>query len=125
MRLAWEARAGAQRDPVKQRTLPAGEYPLINYRIVDRSRPGEVWHLSGSGMKLRKIEVPASGELRIEVAPKLSVKQRFDGTSAGFEIRGVDAAGVSVYKNGKRIPMSYRILGDSGEEFAHGKMSYG
>ena len=124
-RLAWEARGDAPRDPSKQRTLPAGKYTLIGYRIVDRSRNGEVWHISGSGMKLRKLEVPASGEMRIEVAPKLTVKQRFDGASAGFEIRGSDGAGVTVYKNGKRIPMGYRLLGDKGDELDRGTMNYG
>ncbi len=124
-RLAWEARAEAPRETAKSRTLPAGEYTLIGYRIVDRSRPGEVWHLSGSGLKLRKIAMPASGEVRIEIASKLSVKQRFDGGSAGMEIRGADGAGVSIYKNGRRIPIGYRVLGDKGEELTRGKMNYG
>ncbi len=124
-RLAWEARGEAAREGAKARTLPAGEYTLVGYRIVDRSRPSEVWHLSGSGLKLRKIEVPASGELHIELAPKLSVKQRFDGSSAGMEIRGADGAGVSIYKNGHRILIGYRVLGEKGEELARGKMNYG
>ena len=124
-RLAWETRGETTPDSTRARTLPAGEYTLVGYRIVDRSRAGEVWHLSGSGLKLRKIAVPASGDLRIDIAPKLSLKQRFDGGSAGMEIRGADGAGVSIYKNGHRIPVGYRVLGDKGEELARGKMNYG
>ena len=124
-RLAWDARGETPRDIAKARTLAAGVYTLVGYRIVDRSRPGEVWHISGSGLKLRKIEVPASGEVHVELASKLSVKQRFDGGSAGMEIRGADGAGVSIYKNGRRIPIGYRVLGDKAEEIARGKMNYG
>jgi hypothetical protein len=98
---------------------------LVGYRIVDRSRKGEVWHLSGSGPKLRAIEVPASGELAIEVPARITVKQRFDGASAGMEIRGPDAAGVSIYKDGARIPIGYRLLSDAGGELARGKLNYG
>jgi hypothetical protein len=124
-RLAWEARKDEARSAAKARTIPAGEYALVGYRIVDRSREGEVWFVAGSGAKLRTIEVPASGELRIEVGTALSVNRRFDGKSAGMEIRGADEAGVSIYKNGKRIPIGYRVLGKSGEELARGKMNYG
>lgn len=125
VRLAWEARADSPRDAAKARTLPAGEYTLLGFRIVDRSRKGEVWHLSGSGLKLRKFTVPASGELKLAVGSSLSVKQRFDGASAGMEIRGADGAGVSIYKNGRRIPIGYRVLDDQGQELARGKMNYG
>ena len=125
LRLAWEARGDEARNWAKARTLPAGEYTLVGYRIVDRSRAGEVWFVAASGTKLRKIEVPASGELRIDIPSTLSVKQRFDGASAGMEIRGADKAGVSIYKNGKRIPIGYRVLAPDGKELASGKMNYG
>lgn len=125
VRLAWEERAGEPRNAAKARTLLAGEYTLVGYRIVDRSRVGEVWFEAGSGTKLRTIEVPATGELRIDVASALSVKHRFDGASAGMEIRGADKAGVSIYNNGKRIPIGYRVLGAAGEELTSGKMNYG
>ena len=77
MRLAWEARGDEARSAIRARTLPPGEYTLIGYRIVDRSRHGEVWHQSGSGTKLRKIEVPTSGALQIDVAkPRSSRSSR-------------------------------------------------
>lgn len=123
-RLAWEARGDAARD-MAARTLPAGEYTLIGFRIVDRSRAGEVWHLSGSGTKLRTIEVPENGELKLKLSAALTVKQRFNGSNAGMEIRGAHVAGVSIYKNGARIPIGYRVLGGKGEELAAGKMNYG
>ncbi|HTF88997.1 MAG TPA: hypothetical protein VK843_11350 [Planctomycetota bacterium] len=124
-RLAWEQRGEESRSTTKARTLAAGEYTLVGFRIVDRSRAGEVWHISGSGTKLRTIQVPATGALRLEVAAGLSVKQRFDGSSAGMEIRGADQSGVSIYKNGARIRVRYRVLGAKGEVLASGKMNYG
>lgn len=125
MRLAWEARENAPRPTEKFRTLPAGRYTVVGFRIVDRSRKDEVWHVSGSGPKLATIEVPASGELAIEVPAGLSIKSRFDGASAGMEIRGAFGAGVSIYRGGTRIPIEYRILSAAREELARGRMNYG
>lgn len=125
VRLAWEACGDAARDSVKGRTLPAGKYTLVGFRLFDRSRNGEVWFLSGTGTKLREIEIPASGALTLGVSRTLSVKQRFDGESAGMEIRGAHAAGASIYKNGARIPIAYRVLDESGAELTKGSMKYG
>lgn len=125
VRLAWEARGDAERETNDARTLPASKYTLIGYRVFDRSRPGEIWQISGSGPKLRTIEIPAAGEVTLALPRTLKIKQRFDGASAGMEIRGAHAAGVTIYKNGARIPMRYRVLDAADVELTKGSMHYG
>lgn len=125
VRLAWESRGDASREANRGRKLPAGKYTLLGYRLVDRSRAGEVWHVSGTGTKRKPIEIPAHGQIALGVPHEISVKQRFDGESAGMEIRGAHAAGLSIYKNGARIPIGYRVLDAGGAELTQGSMNYG
>lgn len=125
VRLAWEAQADAPREANRGRTLPAGKYTLVGYRLFDRSRANEVWHVSGTGTKRKPIEIPAQGPISLGVPRELSLKQRFDGASAGMEIRGAHQAGLSIYKNGARIPIGYRVLGADGVELTRGSMNYG
>lgn len=124
-RLAWEARGKAELEKGVAYSLPAGVYTLVGFRVFDRSRENEVWHISGTGSKLQRIEIPAQGEVELKISRAISLKQRFDGSSAGMEIRGAFAAGVSIYKNGARIPVGYRVLDAQGVELTKGAMNYG
>ncbi len=43
----------------------------------------------------------------------------------GFGIRGADGRGLSVYRNDKRVPVTYKVLSSKGKPLAWGKMNYG
>ena len=43
----------------------------------------------------------------------------------GFGIQSKDRHGLSIYKAGKRVPVTYKVLSSKGTPLARGKMNYG
>jgi hypothetical protein len=43
----------------------------------------------------------------------------------GFGIQGADGRGLSVYRNDKRVPVTYKLLARKGRVLASGGMNYG
>lgn len=124
VRLAWEPRDAFTMPSDRRRPLEPGEYRLVGYRVVRRDAAGARWHVSATG-KMRKLVVEDGRDLRVEVDERVHVAQRFDGKSAGMEIRGEGGAGLTIYREGKRIGVPYRVLGEGGAELARGDMRYG
>ena len=124
LRLAWEPREGLTMPQDRRRALEAGEYRIVGYRIVRRDASGTRWHVSASG-KIKKLVVESGRDLRVEVDERVRVAQRFDGSSAGMEIRGDGGAGLTIYRDGKRIGVPYRVVDESGIVLARGDMRYG
>ena len=121
--LVWTAK-----DKDRRRALPEGEYSLRTTRL-EREQQGKWWFISSSG--------PAKQTIRVQARPvtKLSIGDvvRFHGTAKrrrgklqlGFSITGEDVRGLSVYRDGKRVPVSFRVLDRGGKVLAHGPMNYG
>ena len=124
IRLAWEPREGLTMPQDRRRALEPGEYRLVGYRVVTRDASGLRWHVSATG-KMKKLVVESGRDLRVDVDERIRVAQRFDGKSAGMEIRGDGGAGLTIYRDGKRIPVPYRVVDDSGAVLARGDMRYG
>jgi len=124
VRVPWES-TGQKGVPKGKLAVPEGEYTLTSYRIVDRSREGEVWHVSATAKSIQEVSVVAGETVKVELDKTVHVKQRFKRGSIGMTITGMSAAGLSIYKNGKRIPMGWKLVTEKDEAVIHGKINYG
>lgn len=52
------------------------------------------------------------------------MKKRLHAGRVGMAITG-QKAGLTIYREGKRIPVRYRLVDAEGSELAAGKMNYG
>lgn len=120
-RLSWQAsEAAAERS----RSLPAGAYKLRTYRILGEA-DGVQWHVSASAPKIQMLEIRAGQETPLELAMGIEIDAKRHGQRAQMSITGHRGAGLSIYRDGVRIPMGYRILDRHGEELITGAMTYG
>jgi len=121
IRLAW---TGEKEDGERARALPAGEYTLRTYRIL-REAHGELWHVSATAPRIRTLAVHAGHDLALELDATIRVQAKTKGDQAQMTIQGEHGAGLSIYRAGKRIPIGYRVVDDTGVEVASGSMRYG
>ena len=131
IRLAWEPVGEAEPAPGVSavRPLPPGSYTLTGYRIVRRDDQGTPWFISAiSAHGMRKIEIKPGQTQTININPGVLVRTspgRNAGVPVTMAILGQQHAGLSIYKNGKRIPINYSITSPGGKLLETGKMKYG
>ncbi len=133
-RLAWEPVDGGEGTTpdgreARLRAVPPGHYTVIGYRLVRMDDAGTEWILSGIAPKgVRKFVVRAGQIHKIGIDPSITFGARGNARN-GFmiqvPIQGPHHAGVTIYKDGKRIPMNYVVTGAAGRELERGKMNYG
>jgi hypothetical protein len=122
VRVSWEESAnGADR----RRALPAGEYALVGYRLIREDGHGATWHVSAGGKTIRELELAAGSEQEIGIDPAIRMAPNVKHEDFGVAIQGESGAGLSIYKEGKRIPLGYRRLAADGKPLAEGKVNYG
>ena len=119
--LVWKGKRGS-------RSLPPGRYRLKTTRIA-RTKGKDHWFLSQTGPPLPPQQLPSDKTTRIDVGDSVhftpSVQREKGRLQLGFGIRGADGRGLSVYKNDKRVPVTYKLLSKGGRTLASGKMNYG
>jgi len=119
--LVWRGREEA-------RSLAPGTYRLRTTR-VGRTDGKAWWLLSSTGAPGRALEVKEGGEVAIEVGDTVhfdaKVKRAGDRLQLGFTIQGRDGRGLSVYRNDRRVPVTYEVLDAAGAVLAAGTMTYG
>lgn len=120
-RLSWEEGAGADR----RRALPAGAYTLVGYRIVAADAGGRLWHVSASGAKLRELDLPAGTERTLAIDPTIRIMKRVAGGELQVTVQGDDKAGLTIYREGKRIPLGFELSGADGARRGAGQVRYG
>ena len=115
-------------DKDRRRALPPGAYRLRTTRI-ERMAGKDHWFLSSTGPPGAERVLKADKTARIEVGDTVhfAAKARRKGgrLQLNFAIRGADHRGLSVYKNDKRVPVTWRQLSKKGKVLASGKMNYG
>ncbi len=121
-RLSWE---GDEPGADRRRGLPPGSYDVTGYRMIDRSREGEEWHISVTGVRHWKLEVDTGETLEVEVDATVHMRSGMRGKRATMSIVGMHGAGLSIYKDGRRIPINFRVTDSEGEVLAKGPMNYG
>lgn len=125
-RLAWPREAAAKD---RRRALPPGDYTLTEYRLVRRDDQGIEWFLSATGPAIRRLTVKAGEELPVPLDETAHVQCRVRRGGDGLNVQGVITgehhAGMSIYRDGRRIALSYRVSDAQGKELAAGPMKYG
>ncbi len=124
-RVSWEKVKGREVPGDRRRAIPAGVYRVLGVSLVDRSRKGEVWHTSSSGRQLGEIDVDEGEELAFAPDPTISIRRGLRGERAAMGITSPAGAGLSIYKDGRRIPISYRLTTGDERAAAKGRMNYG
>ncbi len=143
VRVSWEplasilkvpgGKAVARAKPTvasKRRSLPAGVYTLIGYRVIRRDKSGRSWFVSATdSMGIRKFAVVSGKQKRLEIDERVSVECAARRTRMGLRLQvsvsGEIEAGLSIYRAGRRIPMEYRVLDGGGRVIVRGGMEYG
>ena len=121
--LVWSAK-----DKDRRRALPAGEYRLRSTHLA-READDAWWFISQSGPPFEKVPVAKTGATKFTLIGTV----RFDAAASRddkklmltFSITGADDRNVSVFRNGKRITVAYKVFDAKGKELAHGPMKYG
>lgn len=122
VRLSWEERGT---DADRRRALPAGKYALVGYRLIRADEHGVPWHVSAGGKTIRELELAASSEQGVEIDPAILMAPNVKHEDFGVSVQGESGAGLTIYKDGKRIPLGYRRLDAHGKPLAEGKINYG
>ena len=114
-----------------QARVASGRYTIRTTRI-ERTKEKEHWFLSSCGPVMRKKKTVKlkRGENAFELDDTVHFKAVFRGWKQnnallGFGLRGPDHRGLSVYKNDKRVPVTYQVLDKKGKILAQGRMNYG
>jgi hypothetical protein len=135
-RLEWakeprtSAAGSAPKDVAdRRRALPPGEYTLTCYRVVRRDAQGGEWFISATGHHIRRLVVRAGEEQKIQVDETVRVTGRAlpkDGEiSIQLKIAGEHGSGLTIYRDGKRIDIGYRVLDGQSKELGRGTLDYG
>ncbi|MGQ0612684.1 MAG: hypothetical protein ACT4PV_02885 [Planctomycetaceae bacterium] len=108
--------------------VPAGEYRLKSSR-VERMAEGTHWFLSSTGAPGQPIALAAGKTLRIAAGGavhfKGTAKRHGAELQLRFSIQGADGRGLSVYRDDRRVPVLFKVLGAKDAVLAIGSMSYG
>lgn len=114
---------------VVRRPLPPGKYTMTNYRVARRDKDGREWFISATGKNIRQIEVVAGQTQRLDLKLEIGMNCRAKPTASGVDVQamimGEHHAGLTIYRDGKRMPMEFVIVDSDGKELASGPMSYG
>ncbi|MHC4135502.1 MAG: hypothetical protein ACYS0K_11000 [Planctomycetota bacterium] len=110
------------------RALPAGTYRVRTTR-VEREKGGVHWFLSSTSPPRERVTVKAGRTVRVAVDDTVHFEPRIrrqdDRIQLGFAIKAADGRGLSVYKNDRRVPVTYKVLAKDGKVLASGTMNYG
>ena len=90
---------------------------------------GVHWFLSSTSPPRESITIKAGRTVRVEVDDAVHftcrARRKDDRMQLGFAIKGADGRGLSVYKNDRRVPVTYKVLAKDGKVMASGTMNYG
>lgn len=125
VRLSWEDEEPESANPERRRALAPGSYALAGYRLLQRDAEGKSWHVSASAVKGVSLDVQAGSESRLEIEPAIRIAQRTQPRELNVSVQGMQGAGLSIYKEGKRIPLAFRRLDGEGRVLGEGKIQYG
>lgn len=119
LRLSWDEPTGQ-----RGRAVPPGRYELLAYRLMAEGE-GTGWHVSGSGLSSVTLDLSPGGTHVLAIDPiiRLEARARSDGLQVA--VLGHEQAGLSIYQDGKRVPIRFRRLDRSGQVLVEGKLQYG
>ncbi len=112
------------------RALDPGVYTVIGYRVMRRDKTGARWFVSATETRgLKRISVLAGKRQRIVIDPSIAVDCAALRTKTGLRIlmtiTGENESGLTIFRQGRRIAIEYRVLDAQGRAIASGVMKYG
>jgi len=146
VRVAWEAPTPKDRKVKKgvpsvqkrrksaaghnSRALDPGVYTVIGYRVMRRDKTGTLWFVSATETRgLKRISVTAGKRQRIAIDPAIAVDCAALRSKTGLRIlmtiTGENESGLTIFRQGRRIAIEYRVLDAQGRAIASGVMKYG
>jgi len=128
IRLAWEPMDDGEVKGTK-RAVAAGTYEMTGYRILRTDKQDRPWFISVTGLKETPFKVKRGKTKKLELDDSIrvtfSAKPRGEGLRFRMNFQGENKGGLTMYLEGKRIPIRYRIVDRKGKEIASGAMTYG
>ena len=108
--------------------LPAGKYKLRTTR-VERTHKEEHWFLSSTGPAGKPFTIKR-GKGSIDLGGTVHFAAQVRGWRGaqlvlGFMISNGEHRGVSVYRQDKRVPVTFKVLDRKGKILKAGRMNYG
>ena len=149
VRVAWEAptrkdnkpkhlKKGVPSDEKQKRRAASANtraldprlYTVIGYRVMRRDKSGARWFVSATETRgLKRISVLAGKRQRIEIDPAIAVDCAALRSKTGLRIlmtiTGENESGLTIFRQGRRIAIQYRVLDAQGRAIASGVMKYG
>jgi hypothetical protein len=111
-----------------RRVVAPGSYTIRELRI-ERMHEGAYWFLSSSGPPYQKVEIAKKGSSSLDISDALActTDAKLDGRRLvfNFSMHAKRGHGITIFKDGKRVPVTYRVLDKDGKEIVAGKMDYG
>ena len=113
--LVWDPKARAPE-------APPGTYRVRSTRIVRES-----WIISASAGPEPSLTVKDKAELKVDETVRFDGHAKRHGAKLqlGFSIKAADGRGLTVYKDDRRVPVTFKVLAKDGKVLAQGTMNYG
>jgi hypothetical protein len=125
-RLIWNRDDAKAAD--RRRGVVPGSYQLTGYHIVRRDKQDKEWFLWVNLRAGRALDIKA-GELSVPADDTITINCKTKRTPDGLDIHAIvmadHHAGVTMYKEGKRIPIRYRVTSKNNQALAAGALDYG
>ena len=116
-------------DTQRARPLPAGVYKVTGFRQIKKDAKGVEWIWSATSPGYREVTVRAGETATVNVTQKLTTRGRtfsmHGKKRAGFSFVGEKHVGNTIYRDGKRIPITWEAMDAEGKVCASGPMAYG
>ena len=124
IRLSWDKKGQAG----ETRALAPGTYTVVGYRAVKKSDDGTEWMITATSIDFATLVVK-SGEIATVPVPKKILQsgrlaRHGSNTNVNMALT-YGRGGVTIYQNGKRIPMPFRVVDASGKTVGSGTIDYG
>lgn len=104
-----------------------GSYKIRNMRAVRKDKAGAAWVLSTTKPSGVPLEITKSEETTLTFDPKVQFELRARRLQGGLNINAgmsVNGAGATVFKDGEKVPVKYKIISKDGKELNSGTLTY-
>jgi hypothetical protein len=138
-RFSWKAG-----DNDRCRALPEVTYQVTGYRVARVAKDGTSWRVSTTSPGYRKVAVKAGEATALAIDPTVGfeVESRVEGgkirgsaapwgerlavrDGADLRVGHERRIGLTIYRDGKRIPLAFGVLDKEGKVLETGGLAYG
>lgn len=117
-RLAWT------KDGPRRFAVPAGDYAWMTYRLIETA-----WHVSATGTPLGRVAVRPGERAVVSVVDGIALRLRGDlgprSVRGEVQLGAPEGGGLSIYRDGRRIPLTCEVVDAAGRSLGSGPVGYG